>query len=158
MSTAGQYLRNVAIEACKDANVAIAANKSFSEWNSVTAPHVFAGTGGFMAGRNKGRCPFLEVYVTTQDFQRDVNEGGTLKSKVEIICHDIGRDNEAVSDKMELILCQCLASIRNVSNDNYMALGSDSLANIEPGPMGWKRTATIDVEHSYSRDSYESNL
>ncbi len=148
MSTAGKYLRQGLVDACKDARVAIAANVSFANWTSATAPRVFMGTGGFLAGRNRGRCPFLEIYVTTQDFQRDTNEGGTLRSKVEIICHDTGRDYETVSNRMELILAQCLASVRDVSNDNYMALGNDSMTVIEPGPMGWKRSAVIDVEHS----------
>ncbi len=157
-NTPGKYLRDAAIEACNSASIAAAAGVSFAAWTATASPHVFAGTGGFLAGRNRGRCPFLEIYVTSQDYQRDVNDGGTLKSKVEIICHDTGRDYEVTSNRMELILCQCLASLRDVSNDNYFALGSDSMTQIEPGPMGWKRSAVIDIEHSYSRDSYESNL
>ncbi len=156
MSTSASVIRDTIAFACRDGLVALAAAVDPTAWASVTVPRVFIGSAGFLAGRNRGRLPFLDIHIEKQDFQQDTQEGGTLKSTVTISCHDTGRDQDTTISRMEQILCACLSAIRDNSNDNYTFLGSNAISGLAPGPFGWRMDATVTIEHSYAQDTFEA--
>lgn len=155
MSTPGQILAARVAEACQSGDVADAAGVAVATWASASAPRVFRGLGGYLSGRNRGRLPFLEFDVSSQGFAQDSADGGTLTSQVTLRAHCGGPNLEAAGDRLEGILLAALAAIRGESEDNYMALGDDSIAPLAPGPWGHQREATVSVSHSFNRESYE---
>lgn len=155
MSTASSVLRDEIVEALRSAYVAIAAGVTPAVWGSATTPRVFDGAAGYIGGRNRGRCPFVEVWIGGQSFNRTTLDGGTLVSQVRVRVHATGRDHDTARDLLEAIMAAGLAAIRSTPTDRYTAQGSDEVGEIVPGPMGWQLDATVSVAHSWDRSTYE---
>lgn len=154
MSTSASALRAQIIAAVRGSTVATAAGLTALVWGSVTIPHVFDGSRqGFIGGRNRGRCPFVEVEVEKQQFDSSTADGGTLKSRVRLRAHVADRDGITVLDA---IIIASLAAIRATPLYGYTAVGDDEIGQAEKGPMGWQLDALVDVEHSYDRTTYEA--
>ncbi len=155
MSTAASALREWVTAALRHESVALAAEYDADLWASETVPHVFIGKAGFLGARNRGRLPFFEIDINSQTFGDDTGEGGTLESTVAIRLHDTGRDIEATQDRMFEIMTAAISSIRDNREYNYTQIGTDAIEAIQPGPMGWMINATLTIQHSYDRDTYE---
>ena len=136
--------------ALRAASVATQAGIASGTWASTTTPRVFRGFGALVSGRNRGRLPFIEFDISDQAYTEDHYEGGTLSAVVTLTAHCGGRDPETASDTLDAILVSGIASIRSESTDNYTALGSDDIQDIEPGPWGFKRKASVSVSFSFS--------
>jgi len=155
MASASSVLRTRIISACRATSVATQAGVSAGVWSSSTTPRVFSGIGGLLGGRNRGRLPFVEVEVQGGPFTLLAQEGGTMMSTAVIRVHVGGSDPGAAEDLTYAILSACLQSARSQAVDNLMVIGNDSIESLEQSPWGHQRDARIDVEHTYSRDSYE---
>jgi hypothetical protein len=141
--------------AFQDPSVADAASIAPSAWAAASTPHVFRGFGGYLGGRNRGRLPFIEFDIQTQPFAQETPEGGTVTTAVRVVAHVGGRDLEAANDVLDNMLIAGLACLRSEAEDNYMAIGSEEVGQIEQGPWGHQMALTLSVEHSYGRDTYE---
>ncbi len=155
MPSSSSHLRQVVIDAIRQHEVASQAQVAAITWASETAPRVFPGRAGFIGGRNRGRLPFVEVEFIGQTFANEVEEGGTLKTKIRLIAHATGRDQQTAEELLSAIITESLVQIRDVSQDNYTRLGDDEIMTVQPGPFGWMLEAQMEVEHSFQRDDYE---
>ncbi len=136
--------------------VATAAGYDPTKWALSTAPHVFQGLAGSIGGRNRGRLPFIEFAIERSDFDLLSAEGGTLTSIIRVRVHVSGRTADAASSLSINILLACLAALRSLATDNYMSAGAhDDIGAIALGPFGHTRDATLTVEHTYDRSTYE---
>ena len=141
--------------AMRSPQVADAASVSSATWSSTTVPRVFSGIAGYLGGRNRGRLPFVEFSIASQDFAHATLEGGTVTSSVIIRAHCGGRDPETATNLLRAILTAGLAAVRDEAADNYTALGDDRLGDTELGPWGHMQDASLTVEHTFARDDYE---
>ena len=134
--------------------VAAAAGVASGVWADTTATRVFRGLSGFLAGRNRGRLPFIEFDIETQQFTQDTIEGGTATSTVHLIAHCGGRDPAVASELLAAILSAGFAAIRLETTDNYTALGDDQIGATMQGPFGHQRDGTLTISHSFARSDY----
>jgi len=155
MSTTSSVLRDQIIDAIRMPQVASAAGIPIATWASTTTPRVFDGRVGYLGGRNRGRLPFVEVWVNNQGFLHTNMDGGTVMSEVLIRAHATGRDQNTAMDLLDEIVMTCMASIRSNPTYSYTAHGDDQLREATPGPFGWKQEAVVTVEHTYDRTTYE---
>lgn len=155
MASTGTVISTRVFAALRDATVATQAGVAALTWSSTTTPRVFRGFTGYLAGRNRGRLPFMEFDLETQGFAHETLEGGTLTSSIRVRAHCGGRDQQAAGDLLEGMLAAGLVAIRSEVSDNYTALGSDQLGALEPGPWGHTREVTLTFEHTFARSDYE---
>lgn len=160
MSTSATVLRAQVIAAVRGSTVSAAAVAAGATgmtalvWGSTTIPHVFDGVReGFIGGRNRGRCPFVEVQVGPQRFDSTTIDGGSLLSDVLLTAHAAERDAETL---LNAILIAALAAIRSTPLYGYTAQGDDEIGVAERGPMGWKLQAKVTVMQSFDRTTYEA--
>lgn len=152
MTTSAQEIRSRIIDALRTPGVAIAAGVVPATWASTTIPRVFSGDHGFLGARNRGRCPYIEVWVEGQAFDHRSTEGGDLTTQVRLRIHAAGRISR---DALDEIMVASLAAIRVEVSDNYTALGDDRVDEVKPGPMGWMVDAIVGLSHSWDRTTYE---
>lgn len=136
--------------ALRGSTVAAAAGVAVGTWASTTAPRVFRGFGLMVAGRNRGRLPFIEFDITGQQFAKDHYEGGTLTATVNLLAHCGGRDVEVSGNLLESMIVSGIAAIRSETSDNYVALGDESIEDAMPGPWGFKGGASLSISFSFS--------
>ena len=103
-----------------------------------------------IAGRNRGRLPFIEFDITGQQFTKDHYEGGTLTATVDLLAHCGGRDVETSGNLLETIIVLAIAAIRSETADNYVALGDERIDAATPGPWGFKGGASLSISFSFS--------
>jgi hypothetical protein len=154
VSTAGSVLATALFRALRESSVAGQAGVANATWASTTVPRVFQGLGGFVAGRSRGRCPFLEFQRMATPFTRESIDGGKMVSQVIVRAHVCVGDLATADNLTDAILSAALASIRDPSLSNYLAIGSDVIQPLEAGPWGHQRDAVLDIEHSFS-NNYE---
>jgi hypothetical protein len=155
VSTLSSAIREWAVTAIRDESVALQADVAYEDWSSETAPRVFVGQTGYLGARNRGRLPFIEVTTQTQTFGNETGEGGTARTELRLVLHATGRDVEATIDRMHSIMIAAISAVRDNREFNYMQLGTDRIEEVQPGPMGWKLEAVLEMEHSYDRTDYE---
>lgn len=154
MSTSGSELREEIIAAWRGATVATASGLAALVWGSTTIPHVFDGARrGFIGGRNRGRCPFVEIHLVGQRFPQTTADGGTMTSVVEAVIHAADRNAETILDA---IAVAGLAAMRSTPDHGYTSQGGDDIGDVEPGPFGWRLRCRSTIEHSYDRDTFEA--
>lgn len=150
----GAVLRDRIIEALKTDPVAQACGIPLASWADPDRPRIFAGLFGYWGGRNRGRLPFLEVAIDGQDMRRETRDSSTLVQTVKIRVHLADVDTDAADEKSEAILMTALATIRSEA-DGYELDGDDQMGPCELGVWGHTREATVTVEHSLDRNTYE---
>lgn len=155
MSSTGTVISTRVFAALRDAVVAAQAGIATLTWASTVTPRVFRGFTGYLAGRNRGRLPFMEFDIESQGFAHETLDGGTMVSTVRIRAHCGGRDPETAGNLLEGMLAAGLAAIRSEAADNYTALGDDQIGALEQGPWGHTREATLTIEHTFARSDYE---
>jgi hypothetical protein len=155
MSSASQVLREWIVDACRNEEVALWAGIDGDVWASTETPRVFVGQSGYIGARNRGRLPFLEVWLENTQHVNDTGLGGTILTTARIRMHDTGRDQETVSNRMLATLTACIAEVRANRSENYTELGDSSIEDIQPGPFGWSLDAKMDFQHSYDRADFE---
>lgn len=155
MSSTGTVISTRVFAALRDSTVAAQAGIAGATWSSTAVPRVFRGFTGYLAGRNRGRLPFMEFDLETQGFAHETLEGGTLTSSIRVRAHCGGRDPQAAGDMLEGMLAAGLAVIRSEATDNYTALGGDQISALDQGPWGHVREATLTIEHTFARSDYE---
>ncbi len=136
--------------------VAVAAGLTLVQWTEVGRPHIFRGLGGFLGGRNRGRLPFIEYDCASQGFDQESISGGTITQTITLRAHVGGRVLGTAGDLSEAMLTAALASIRSEAVDNLTAIGGDSIGPLVASPWGLSRDATLTIEQSYSRSTYEA--
>jgi hypothetical protein len=155
VSTLASAIRSWAVTAVRDESVALQADVDYEDWASDDAPHVFVGNSGYLGARNRGRLPFMEVNTQTQTFGNETGEGGTAQTLLRLTLHATGRDVEETVDRMHSIMIAAISAIRDNREFNFMQIGTDRIEEVQPGPMGWKMEAVLELEHSYDREDYE---
>lgn len=157
MSNTGTVINERVFAALRASAVANEAGISSATWASATTPRVFNGLVGYLAGRSRGRLPFIEFSIDSQGFNQEHFQGGTVSSVLTIRAHCSGRDMQVASDLLRGILTAALSSIRDEAGDNYTAFGSDDMSAVQPGPWGHMQDATVTMEHTFDRTDYEVN-
>lgn len=155
MGTIGTVLSTRVFAALRSAGVATQAGVAEATWASTTVSRVFRGLCGYLGGRNRGRLPFVEFDIRSQGFDHETLEGGTVTSTIRLLAHCGGRDAETAGNLLEAILAAGLAAIRSEASDNYTALGNDQIDELEQGPWGHQRSASLTIEHTFARSDYE---
>ncbi len=155
MPTAHTVIGAAVVAACRVAAVATAAGVASGTWSDASFPRVFAGLGGLMKGRNRGRLPFLEVDIQGHNLSHLQYDGGTQTASIAIVCHVQGADWDTSSALAYAILAACSSAIRDpaAAHGNLLALGNDVISPLDASPWGCKRVLTGDIEVSYQRSS-----
>lgn len=123
--------------------------------SSIIRPRIFTGQARtFLCGRNRGRLPFFEIHVSGQSFDHESYSAGAITQTALLTIHLGGKDPGAAGLLAERVLLASMAAIRNGS-DNLLALGSETLGDLEQGPWGHRRTMTFTVTQTYDRITYE---
>lgn len=154
MALVTSLIRTDVITACRDPAVAAKAGVGSVAWADTVVTRVFAGTQGYMFGRNRGRLPFLEVACNEVDFSQHNVEGGVVATAVSIRCHVGAGDQTTADDLTGNILLTCLAKIRSRTTVTYLTDGEENLAALVAGPWGLMRDLTLTVRHVYDRANY----
>lgn len=141
-------LQDYAMDAARDADVAVAAGVAATTWADASVPRVFAGLAGYLSGRNRGRLPFIEVSIESVDFGRIGPDGIAVSSQVRFRVHLGGRDLAAIERQTQEILSACLAAFRA---DHYADQGEDRMDALVQGPWGHQRDAIAIVEQTGER-------
>jgi hypothetical protein len=155
MASTSSVLQTRCLTACRAATVAAAAGVLAATWAAVDVLRVFAGLGGFLGGRNRGRLPFLEVSVGESAIDASAPEGGEGRTTVRLRVHVGGVDLGTAENLSHAILAAALASLRSETADNLCAWGSDRIGALEPGPWGCQRDAEAEVIQTWQRADYE---
>jgi hypothetical protein len=122
---------------------------------STTRPRIFTGQARtFLCGRNRGRLPFFEIHVSGQAFDHESYSAGAITQTALLTLHLGGKDPGAAGLLAERVLLAAMSEIRN-GPDNLLALGDETLGDLEQGPWGHRRTITFTVTQTYSRTTYE---
>jgi hypothetical protein len=122
---------------------------------STTRPRIFTGQArSFLCGRNRGRLPFFEVHVSGQAFDHESYSAGAITQTALLTVHLGGNDPGEAGLLAERALLASMAAIRN-GTDNLLALGDETLGDLEQGPWGHRRTITFTVTQTYDRTTYE---
>jgi hypothetical protein len=158
MASAADTIRTRIIAAIQSASVASFAGVVAATWASTTAPHVFDAENALIAGRNRGRLPFVEVQIETQEFDSDGSGCGTMRTRVKIRVHTGGYQKLTARQKAEAIATSSFAAIV-ASNAPYFDDGEVRTsidAEDTPAP-GWNTLdASLTVEHSYDPTTFEA--
>ena len=110
---------------------------------------------GYLGGRNRGRLPFVEFDISSQSYNQEHFQGGTLISALRVRAHCGLRDVVAAGTLLDLMVTAAIASIRSELVDNYTAMGSDSTTDSGYGAWGHFQDATLTIEQSFARLDYE---
>jgi hypothetical protein len=122
---------------------------------STTRPRIFTGQARtFLCGRNRGRLPFFEIHVSGQSFDHESYSAGAITQTALLTLHLGGNDPGEAGLVAERALLAAIAAIRT-GPDNLLALGDESLGDLEQGPWGHRRTITFTVTQTYDRTTYE---
>lgn len=144
-------LREVAeivAEGLRSERVAAAAGLEALDWVSPT--HVFRALGGWIGGRNRGRCPFVEYEIEKQEFAAGPVEGGALQHAVRVRVHLACASAEDAGDRSAAILEACKVALAERAGD-IACVGEASIDGLDLGPMGFQRDLTVIVYDAYSR-------
>ena len=155
MSTTQSILAERIFAALRSAPVADQAGIATATWASTTIPRVFQGFSGYLAGRNRGRLPFIEFEFQSQGFAHETFEGGTVSTVVTLRAHCGGRDLETAGNLLNAMIASSLAELRSEAADNYTAFGSDQITVIQQGPWGHFIECQTNFEHTFARSDYE---
>lgn len=128
---------------------------SLGTLGNVARPRIFTGQARtFLCGRNRGRLPFFEIHVSGQSFDHESYSAGAITQTALLTIHLGGKDPGVAGLLAERVLLASIAAIRNGS-DNLLALGDETLGDLEQGPWGHRRTMTFTVTQTYDRTTYE---
>lgn len=156
MSTTRSVVADRVSSALSSAQVADAAGVSSAVWASPSVPHVFRGfSSGFISGRSRGRLPFIDYEITEQPYALETRQGGMVSTSLRITAHAGGRDLAAVGERLDSMIVAALSAIRSEDEDNYMAIGNETVSEMEVSPWGQMMSVVLQVEHSYGREKYE---
>ncbi len=128
--------------------VATAAGLSGAGW--LTPPHVFRGQGGFLGGRNRGRCPFVEYEIEAGGYAAGPTEGGALTYTVRVRVHTRDVTAGAAGDLTGAILEAARQAVIDTANE-VACFGPATISPLELGPMGHQRDLTMTIEDAYER-------
>lgn len=155
MATSATVLYARVVAALRTNAVASAAGVGNGVWSSSSTPRVFQELQGYLGGRNRGRLPFIEFDIDSQNYNKDHFQGGTLTSLLRIRAHCGLRDVVAAGTLIDSILTSALAAVRSEAVDNYTALGDDQVSLLEYGVWGHYGDATMTIVQSYASNDYE---
>ncbi len=155
MSTSGSVTIDEVVAALRTSGVASAAGVASGTWSSTSIPRVFIGDVGFMGGRNRGRLPFIEVFIGSQRFQGEHESGGRIETSVICRVHCGGTNQRTAIDLLYAIATASLSALRNLTDYNYTDLGENSIGEAQPSPLGWTMDTTSRLENTYDRTTYE---
>lgn len=125
-----------------------------------TPARVFAGNVGMAGGRNLGRLPIVEVWVS-QNFSQDSQQGGFLHAVAKIRWH-VGGSPMNSGDVLQFIdslTALSLKIIRNMTDSitaapKYAFEGDSQISEPQPGPFGWQQDAELNVGLSYDSTNF----
>jgi hypothetical protein len=127
----------------------------FGSLTDETRPRIFTGQARtFLCGRNRGRLPFFEIHVSGQSFDHESYSAGAITQTALLTLHLGGKDPGEAGLVAERVLLAAIAAIRT-GPDNLLALGDETLGDLEQGPWGHRRTITFTVTQTYDRTTYE---
>lgn len=143
--------------ALRSYSVAAMAAQDFTAWASTSVSHIFKGfVKRMIGGRNRGRLPFIEFNYVNTNFDRISFEGGTVTVEISLRVHVGCRLADVAATQTMDILLACLQALRSNAADNYMVSGEfDSIGDVVLGPWGHERDASLTVEFSWDRASYQ---
>lgn len=157
MSSPSSVLGQHVADALISGSVAAAADVAALTWASATTPRIFRGIAGYMGGRNRGRLPFIEYSVGVNALDQVAIEGGTIVQTLQLRVHCGTASQGDAEDLTAAILLAAIAAIRDASGPdaNLAAIGNEQMDALVPGPWGLMRDATLTVEQTYNRSTYE---
>lgn len=153
-TAAANVLRDAVHLALRAPGVATAAAVSAATWAAAedAGGHVFPGDGRYLFGRNRGRLPFLEVWITAQNARQLSYDGGTLDSVVLVRAHVGGRDIEAAEELAHEIIAAAVRAVRYLPEDYYTWLGDEAVDQFRPGPWGHQLDVRMTVRQVFGRE------
>ncbi len=151
MTTASE-VRSRVLAAVQSSTVATAAAVATATWASTTVPHVFDGDRVSAGGRNRGRLPFVEVFIASQPFVPEGSDVGMVETEIRLRAHIGGAEPTTAYETAEAILTACFAAIRS---DQYFNLGDSGIAGYATNPLWHRVDARLTVQHSYDPATFD---
>lgn len=140
--------------ACRIQAVADAAAIPLATWASTTSPRVTCHNGqGYVGGVHRGRLPMIEWWQTTQPWDRQMLNCGTIRTAWTMRVHVNGPSWEAADSLARGIAQTSLAAIRS---DAYLAEGMESIGELVATPLGFALDTTLELVHTFSRSDYNT--
>jgi hypothetical protein len=140
-------LRDAIRTAVRGVSVATAAGVAHGTWSAaVTAGgRVFDGDAGYLGSRNRGRLPFLELWVQDASEVQLSYDGGVSDIQVTLRVHVGGRDQATLDDLAGEILFAAVRAIRSLPF-NHGRIGDGNYGQTTLGPWGSQRDALVRVQ------------
>lgn len=138
--------------ACSDAEVMTAAGISGTEW---TDYHVFDTGRHFIAGQNRGRVPFVNIWRTGSDYTFDAVDSSTARSgtlestwNIEVVVGKSSRTNERTNETQAYDIAQKV--IKSIRKDFNMRIGTESIGEIQTHPFGLSLSVEVNIQNTHN--------
>lgn len=140
----------------RHATVAAVAGVPYLAWSSTASPRVLAGDrAGYVAGLHRGRLPAVEVFAAPQEWERQTQDGGTVRTTWTLRAHHNGPTWDAADQACRAILQQALAVLRSGGPGAYLDEGGESFRVLAATPLGFALECDVALVHTYDRSTYE---
>lgn len=146
-SSPATILRDAIRTAVQGATVATAAGIASATWAAAvnSGGHVFDGEGGFVGSRNRGRLPFIELWVQSSGEDQLSYEAGVSDNTIMIRAHIGGVDQSQADLDAGEILFACVRAIRSMAGDRGR-IGSTTYSQTNLGPWGTQREVSLTIQ------------
>lgn len=138
--------------ACSDLEVMTAAGISGAEW---TDYHVFDTGRHFIAGQNRGRVPFVNIWRVNSDYTFDAvdsatTRAGTLESSwnIEVVVGKSSRTNERTNETQAYDIAQKI--IKSIRKDYNMRVGTERIGDIQVHPFGLSLSVEVNIQNTHN--------
>jgi len=154
MPTAFDNIISQIDEYLKGNALAEAADVSFDNWQS----HVFYGIDqGFTMEKNRGRLPFIEYELDTEDYRLDAQDGGANMISVRMRCN-VGRKSKLEAQKqIKELQGRFMRQLRG-SNITTAEEIDTTIEAMNSAPWGFWQDMIFEVIITYNRDEFGVDL
>lgn len=138
--------------ACSDVEVYSAASISGSEWINY---HIFDGGRHYIAGQNRGRVPFVNIWRVESDYtfeavETSTSRAGTLESRwnIEVVVGVSSRISEYTNESLAYNIAQKI--VKSIRKDFNMRVGSERIGEVQNHPFGLSLIIDLTIQNTHS--------
>jgi hypothetical protein len=124
------------VTACSSSDVSTAAGISNATW---TLSHVFTSGRKYIAGQNRGRVPFINIWRQQSDYAFDAvssDFGGEVKSlwRIEVVVGKTSRVDERTNEQQAQEIAEKI--IKSIKSEYNLQVSSHAIGLCETHPFG----------------------
>jgi len=147
--------REAILAAVRVAGVATAAGVDPLVWGSTSAPRVLCSdAAGYVGAIHRGRLPLVEIWQGPTRWERQTKDGGLLATEWRMRAHVPGPSWADAQARALAIIQTAFAALRA---NAYLEEGGEAVEELQASPLGFSLVASVQLFHSFARDTYETD-